>query len=168
MNITQRNTCPAARRCLRSAIGVATVGLAFAGGSALAQNGSMSAGSTAGDQQLSPITVEAHHRVHRKQVGISYTGIPIEQITLSRQVGYGDLNLSTSQGQATLERRIRDVAKEACEQLDKMYPLDEADSGGGYSDNRTCVSDAEQGAMKQAKTVIAERSRRGNPSAQNR
>lgn len=48
------------------------------------------------DSNLTPITVQAHHEVQKRQVGMTYTGIPIEQVSLSREVGYVDLDLSTA------------------------------------------------------------------------
>src|SRR5271170_4436143 len=114
--------------------------LAIAGSSAFAQDSS----------NLPPITVQASHGVTQKQVGVSYTGIPIEQVQLSRHVGYSDLDLSTPAGQAALEKRIKAVAQEACKQLQTLYPLEQWDTG-----NRTCVADAVKQAMQQAKSAAA-------------
>jgi UrcA family protein len=118
----------------------AGIALAIAGSSAFAQS----------SNSLPPITVQASHDVTKKQVGMSYTGIPIEQVQLSRHVGYSDLDLSTPAGQAALEKRIKTVAQEACKQLQTLYPLEQWDT-----DNRTCVADAVQQAMQQAKSAAA-------------
>lgn len=99
--------------------------------------------------QLSPITVEASHPVQKKQVGVSYAGIPIEQVKLSRQVGYDDLNLGTPAGAAALEKRIKITAEEACKQLRTLYPLESWDS-----DNATCVEDAVNSAMRQERSMV--------------
>jgi UrcA family protein len=122
----------------------AGIALALAGGRAFSQGGS-----------LPPITVQASHAVTQKQVGMSYTGIPIEQVQLSRHVGFSDLDLSTPAGQAALEKRIKAVAEEACKQLKTLYPLEQWDT-----DNRTCVADAVQHAMEQAKAAAAAASKK--------
>jgi UrcA family protein len=108
--------------------------LAIAGSSAFAQGGN----------SLPPITVQASHGVTQKQVGMTYKGIPIEQVQLGRPVGYSDLDLSTPAGQAALEKRIKAVA------LKTLYPLERWDT-----DNRTCVADAVEKAMQQAKSAAA-------------
>jgi UrcA family protein len=123
----------------------AAVALVSAGATLAATNASPNQGAT-----MQPITVQAHHGVQKKQVGLSYTGIPIEQVSLSREVGYGDLDLSTPEGKAKLEKRIKTVAREACGQLHKLYPLDTWDT-----DNRTCIADAVDRAMNQEKAIVA-------------
>jgi UrcA family protein len=121
------------------------IGLAIAGSNVFAQS----------SNTLSPITVQASHSVTQKTVGMSYTGIPIEQVQLSRHVGYSDLDLSTPAGQAALEKRIKTVAQEACKQLKTLYPLEQWDT-----DNSTCVADAVQQAMQQAKSAAAAASKK--------
>jgi UrcA family protein len=121
-------------------MGFAGIALAIVGSSAFAQD----------SNSLAPITVQASHGVTQKQVGMSYTGIPIEQVQLSRQVGYSDLNLSTPAGRAALDKRITTVAQEACKQLQTLYPLEQWDTG-----NRTCVADAVEHAMQQAQSAAA-------------
>jgi UrcA family protein len=103
-----------------------------------------------GSNSLPAITVQASHGVTQKQVGMSYTGIPIEQVQLSRHVGYSDLDLSTPAGRAALEKRIKTVAQEACKQLQTLYPLEQWDT-----DNQTCVADAVKQAMQQAESAAA-------------
>jgi UrcA family protein len=118
---------------------LATVVITLCAGNAFAQQ----------QGQLAPITVEASHQVQKKQVGMSYSGIPIEQVKLSRQVGYHDLNLGTPAGAAELEKRIKTTAEEACKQLRTLYPLDTWET-----DTRTCVADAVSNAMMQEKPLI--------------
>jgi UrcA family protein len=114
-------------------------------------------GATQSDGDQTPqITVQAHQKVNTKQVGVSYTGIPIEEIQLTRHVGYSDLDLSSPQGRATLDKRIKETAKKACEQLNTLYPLEQwiAD------DDQTCVDRAIDAAVTQEKTIIAAASRK--------
>jgi UrcA family protein len=104
-----------------------------------------------GDEDtVAQITVQAHQKVTTKQVGISYTGIPIEEIQLTRHVGYGDLDLSSPKGKAMLEKRIKDTAKRACEQLNTLYPLDQ----WAIDDVQTCVDRAIDAATTQETAII--------------
>jgi UrcA family protein len=103
------------------------------------------------EDQIPQITVQAHQKVTTKQVGVSYTGIPIEEIQLTRHVGYGDLDLTSSEGRAALDKRIKDTAKKACEQLNTLYPLEQWTTG----DNQTCVDRAIDAAITQEKAIIA-------------
>jgi UrcA family protein len=125
-----------------ASIQLALVAIGFAlTASAVAQNS---------DNQLAQITVQAGHQVQKKHVGMSYTGIPIEQVSLSRQVGFRDLDLASPAGKSELDKRIKVVAKEACNQLRTLYPLEQWDT-----DNRSCVADAVQGAKTQEQTILA-------------
>jgi UrcA family protein len=82
-------------------------------------------------------------------VGRSDTGIPIVQYSFERAVSYANLNLSTSSGATELKKRVRETAREACEELQAADPLDASDDDG------TCVRDATAGAMKQVTAAIA-------------
>ncbi|HTV97995.1 MAG TPA: UrcA family protein [Steroidobacteraceae bacterium] len=99
---------------------------------------------------MAPITVEAQVEVHHKQVGTTYTGIPIEQVSLSREVRFTDLDLRTPNGRTMLNGRIESVARDACHQLQTLYPLED-----WQTDNRTCVADAMRGARAQEHTILA-------------
>ena len=116
---------------------------------------SVGAAAQSDEDQIPQITVQAHQKVTTKQVGISYTGIPIEEIQLIRHVGYGDLDLSSPQGRVALDRRIKDTAKKACEQLNTLYPLEQWMTDGG-----TCVDRAIDDAITQEKAIIAAASRK--------
>jgi UrcA family protein len=102
------------------------------------------------EDRMPQITVQARQKVSTKQVGVSYTGIPIEEIQLTRHVGYGDLDLSSSQGRAALDKRIRETAKKACEQLNSLYPLEQ-----WIGDDGACLNRALDAAMEQEKTIVA-------------
>jgi UrcA family protein len=104
-------------------------------------------------QQSAPdsqVTIQASHQVTKKVVGRTATGIPIELVQLNRHVGFSDLDLSTSAGAAELEKRIKETAREACKQIDTLYPLDFTEDN-----DQTCINDAVSHAMAQAKQAIA-------------
>jgi UrcA family protein len=94
--------------------------------------------------------VQATHDFQKKQVAMSCAGIPIEEVSLSRHVGFSDLNLKTPAGKDELDKRIKAVAKEACEQIKKLYPLEQRDT-----DTRICITDAVKGATEQEQTIFA-------------
>jgi UrcA family protein len=133
------------------ALGLVAFALALMG-TAAAQNSNSKHDN---DNQMSQITVQAAHEVQKKQVGMTNTGIPIEQVSLSRHVGFRDLDLTTPAGKEELDKRIKAVAKEACEQIEKLYPLEQWET-----DTRTCIADAVKGAMKQEQTILASSSRK--------
>jgi len=60
--------------------------------------------------------------VHRRTVGRSDSGIPIEELTASRVVDIGDLDLSRQQDVDIMDYRVRTAAVEACRTLDRTYP----------------------------------------------
>ncbi len=133
-----------------SLLRLAGIGLGILSGAAIAQAADSNMPANTSDASLTQITIEASHQVHKKQVGMTYTGIPIEQVTLTRHVSYRDLNLHTPAGTAELDRRIEATAKEACNQLKTLYPLDMWDT-----DNRQCINGAVGRAMQQAKNLEA-------------
>jgi len=97
-------------------------------------------------QPTEEITITAPRVVH-EQVGRSpSTGAPIERISLTRQVDYSDLDLTKPADADELEKRVSDTAKEACKQLDSLYPLTPPDP--------TCIGKATDGGMAQAKAAI--------------
>lgn len=55
----------------------------------------------------------------------SAIGVPTELVTVAHRVSYADLNLATHSGAMALKRRVESAARQACEQLDKLYPNEE-------------------------------------------
>lgn len=111
--------------------------------------GTTLAGAAAFAQPVEELTIIAPHQVHRKAVGRSTIGAPIEEISLTHKVDYSDLNLLKSQDVDTLKARVTDVAKEGCDELDQLYPFDK-DS----DKNRQCVRDATSQAMAQISAAV--------------
>lgn len=101
-----------------------------------------------------------------KQIGRSLTtGAPIDIVQLTRHVSYADLDLATHAGASELEARIKSTAREACRQLEQLYPIGTSEGPG--TEGLNCVKDAIDGAMPQAKTAIAAAEKRASsaPSA---
>jgi UrcA family protein len=97
------------------------------------------------------VTVLMPHIV-RQEVARTQSGIPIEKLSLAREVDYGDLDLTTQSGVANLDGRIAASAKQACSQLDALYP---PSLYPPESTDQDCVKSAVDGGMAQAKTAIA-------------
>jgi len=83
----------------------------------------------------------------------SEIGAPIEYRTVSREVRFDDLDLSTREGAQQLRNRVRETARELCNQPDIRIAVVTANSPPCYS---TAVADA----MEQVHDAVA-RARRG-------
>lgn len=104
------------------------------------------------NQTVSPdeVTVRAARNAHREDLGKDYAGIPIEQLTLSREVGYGDINIHSARGIVVLRRRIMLTAQNACSQLSHLYP-----ANAWTSTPEECVSTAFHTALAQLPANVA-------------
>ncbi len=76
-------------------------------------------------------------------------GAPLRDVALSREVSFADLDLTTADGAAILETRIRQTARSLCRQLDVMHPV-KADN------SPPCYQTAVEGAMMQAAAIVAD------------
>jgi UrcA family protein len=99
---------------------------------------------TAFAQEKGEITVEA-----ARPSGRTDTGVPIKTVTTKRVVSYADISLATQPGATTLEKRIREAAKSACNELEQKYPI----SADGDS-TQQCVTKAVDRAMADAHKAI--------------
>jgi UrcA family protein len=111
----------------------ATIGCLAMGGASLAQ-------------QATEVTVEAPHVEKTTQPGAMGKRIPT--LSIVYKVSYADLNLGTHSGAVELEKRIKESATKACDQLAKLYPETTETSSG-------CVQGAMKNAMAQASKAIA-------------
>jgi UrcA family protein len=76
----------------------------------------------------------------------SEIGAPIENVSLSREVRFDDLDLRTAWGARALRDRVRETAMNLCQQLENQYVT--------MDDNRPCYRTAYEDAMDQAETAI--------------
>jgi UrcA family protein len=98
------------------------------------------------------IRIESGKIVTVKQLNSRF-GMQPEALQLTNRVSYADLDLSTPSGAAQLKSRIRDTASSVCKQLMDYSPSDTAIDA--MLDQKNCVEDAIDGAMTQARQVIA-------------
>lgn len=108
--------------------------LAFASGAVVAQN-------------LPEVIVEAPHAAVPTKQPIGPHGMVVPAVSITYRVSYADLNIATHSGAMELEKRIKDAAKDACEQLTKLYP----ESAEGEP---PCVEGAIKKAMVRAHEAI--------------
>jgi len=99
------------------------------------------------------MTVIAPH-VHHRTIGRSYTGVPVEELSLSRVVDYSDLDLSRWTDVRRLDYRVRQAASAACNELNREYP--ETLYPSYQSSDHSCVTKATDEGMAQARLVVAQ------------
>ncbi len=63
--------------------------------------------------------------VAQPNLGRGAHGGPIEVVSLSRKVAFGDLDLTTAKNARRLRTRIQAAARSACDRLAELYPVAE-------------------------------------------
>jgi UrcA family protein len=102
------------------------------------------AGAGAYGQAMEVVTVEA---VREIIVGKSPIGAPIKELSIRSRVSYSDLDLTTADGAAALEKRVKDTAVSTCKELKVQIPAE-----GSTEEN--CVKEALDGAAPQVAAAI--------------
>jgi len=120
--------------------GAVVVGFAISGGTAFAQNSD--------DQEV---------RIQGVPVvtsdGWSRTGIQNQQVQLSQNVSYSDLDLATQSGESELKARVHNVADAICDRLGQSdEPRAAMDATAHHIQ---CVNSAVDGAMPHIRRAIA-------------
>jgi UrcA family protein len=92
------------------------------------------------------IVVEAPRSLPPPPSRSSYSGAPIVTTTVKIQALYGDLDLTQPVGAARLMTRIERVAHDACQYLDRLFPL---------SPDADCIDRAIANARPSANAAIA-------------
>ena len=73
------------------------------------------------DQRLEQVRVEAS-RIVTTDAGKTFAGFPVKNINLSYEVSLDDLDLMTSDGVSTAEKRINNAAAAACKEIGTKAP----------------------------------------------
>ena len=102
------------------------------------------AGAGAYGQAMEVVTVEA---VREIIVGKSPIGAPIKELSIRSRVSYSDLDLTTADGAAALEKRVNDTAVSTCKELKVQIPAE-------GSTEEKCVKEALDGAAPQVAAAI--------------
>ena len=95
----------------------------------------------------SEVTVQAE-RPTTKVVGRSASGMPIVLASVKYRVDYSDLQLANANDAQVLKTRVRDAARAACTDLQKLY----SESSSVASE---CTKKAEESAKPQVLSAIA-------------
>jgi UrcA family protein len=134
-----------------AAVGMSVCGIAGTSSMAFAQAGSAS------PEASEQVIIHAPEIV-RKAAPRRGTGtLPNENpqiITLSRAISYADLNLSKASDVSELETRVRNTAREVCQELDRQFPKSAGEYVRGKED---CVQRAVNGGLQQVRQVTAAR-----------
>ena len=99
-------------------------------------------------QPMEEVMVEASPIVRSSQVTLGNNQPWKYTVMMTSRVGYSDLDLSTPDGVATLEKRISAAATDVCDALGKAYP----DTTPGTA---KCAKNATEKAMASAQKAIA-------------
>lgn len=118
-----------------------------AAGAMLLVAGGILATSAWAETPMQTVVVEAAVMT-KTVIGHSDLGAPMEQVTLTHRVSYADLDLATHSGALALEQRVKETARIACEQLDKLYPLEEKQAP-------ECIREAIEKSSGQVQAAIA-------------
>lgn len=97
------------------------------------------------------ITITPPYVEHRP-LGRTYSGVPVEELSLSRPVDYSDLDLSRWEDVQMLNDRIRQAAYATCNELNREYP--ESLYPAYQSSDRDCVVRATNEGMAQARWAV--------------
>lgn len=98
------------------------------------------------DEEVALVVTVTAPRTIKEEVGTSAIGATIEVVKVSHDVVVGDLDLARHSARNELDRRIEEAAKEACNQIDTLYPL---------GPDPDCVKNAIEGAQAQKDAVVA-------------
>lgn len=104
-------------------------------------------------QQVESVMVEAS-RISAATVDFSPSGIPVKAISLTYKVKVSDLDLTSPEGPAALEKRVRAAALAACHDLSRAYPASEPNDAA-------CAKEAADKAMVQVSEIIAAAAKQG-------
>ena len=77
--------------------------------------------SSAVAQGAPEVKVQATRDVSTKTVGHTYSGVPINNLSLSYGVSLAGLDLSTSSGANEAAKRVSDAAMAACKEIGRQY-----------------------------------------------
>jgi UrcA family protein len=104
-----------------------------------------------GGRAIEEIVVTAKPIAYRKVERTEATGGITETLTLERHISYADLDLSKHSDVTRLKNRIEISAKEACDELDKIYPIPR----WGPSDRRACIKRAIESANNDLEAALS-------------
>jgi UrcA family protein len=103
-------------------------------------------GGIAAAQSVEELTVQGTRVLDVKDG--QYAGVSVRDVSLSYGVNIADINLASQSGPFELEKRIRQAAMAACEQLGRQFPQSSPSDG-------ECTTAAVSKAMVKAHELVA-------------
>jgi UrcA family protein len=86
----------------------------------------------------------------------STIGAPIRNVGLQKDVRFDDLDLRTAYGEHVLKNRIRQTARNLCQELHALYPISADGVSTTPGPKEECYRNAVDNAMEQANAAIGE------------
>jgi UrcA family protein len=129
---------------IKTMVGLLATGLT--GGIALAQK---AADTAASDSPIGDITVTASRPNSNLTTSVAgWPRSPVKQVTLSYSVNSGAFDLTTTAGEAQLEKLVNDTAMDVCKEIGRQYP-------GTTPDDAACAKAAAAKAMVKVHALVA-------------
>jgi UrcA family protein len=99
--------------------------------------------------QPDEITVVAPRDIDQKQVGRTRYLTPINEISVSYEIGYSDLDLKKAADVDALNKRVAHIAKQACSEVTQLPPY------AGNRSKQDCIRKSVKSAKAQVDTAVA-------------
>jgi UrcA family protein len=99
-------------------------------------------------QNAKEVKIQAQRVINEKVIARITGGGKIIELTLSYPVSFGDLDITSVRGAAELEKRVKDAARAACEEIGSKYP-------GATPSDRVCAQKAATKAMDEVRRLVA-------------
>ena len=120
---------------LTRVVGGASVALCMVSGIAAAQN-------------AKEVNIQAQRVINEKVIAHITGGGKIIELALSYPVSFADLDITSVTGAAELEKRVKDAARAACEEIAFKYP-------SATPSNAVCAQKAAAKAMTEVREMVA-------------
>lgn len=99
-------------------------------------------------QETEEVTVRGTAGIQSTEVDRSSTGVPVVMYTVSYQVSYEDLDLTTAAGMAELNKRVEDAARQGCREIGLAYHF-------AQPSDWLCTRHATNEAMAEVQQLVA-------------
>ena len=76
----------------------------------------------ASEQNAKEVNIQAQRVINEKVIAHITGGGKIIELTLSYPVNFADLDITSTSGARELEKRVKDAARAACEEIGSKYP----------------------------------------------
>ena len=103
---------------------------------------------TASAQNAKEVKIEAERVINEKVIAHITGGGKIIELTLSYPVNFADLDITSARGAAELDKRVKDAARAACEEIGFKYP-------NATPSDAVCAQKAAAKAMIELRKMVA-------------